>query len=341
MSLRAFRFAIALLSFCLPSEARNAKESLAAEAARARKVVTTLPESSLGAEERRSLDQQQASVEELLRAGRSHAALHAVHRLSRYVDAQGFRAAHAADIKEGLAKLERDWAASGVERRAQAETYAKAARAGTFAAARALSESAYYESRIVYEASLAYGGQVGADAGYFYLGEARALMGYALFAGALPAAPARPLPKLQSLTPFLASLERELLEAFSRDTATADSAFARANGALKLARELDAERSAFGALYQYLLARQALGQGLATVSAAESAGLRSKAEAFERRLAAANLDHSLGMAFVELARSGLDRAESAADPKPILKSAQALLESVLPAYLEVAGGDLR
>jgi hypothetical protein len=342
MSQHAFKTAIVLFSLgALPSQARSALESLALEAARAKQVVTKLPESVVGAEERRSLEQQQATVEELLRANRTHAALHVLLRLSRYVDAQGFRALHAADIKQGLDALERDWAANGIERRGQAAAYERPAGGGAFAAARALSESAYYESRIVYEASKLYGTQVGADAGYFYLGESRALMDYALFCRGLGAPTARRPPELRPLAPFLATLETELLEAYGRDTATPEhAAFARANGSLKLARELLGERSRLGALYQYLLAELALGLAGAA-EAPDAAKLRERAESLERRLAGSKADHSLGQAFVELARSGLERAQGAADPKPLLQNARVLLERVLPAYLDVAGEDLR
>jgi hypothetical protein len=328
---------IALLFAGVPCRAGSAKEAVAAEVTRTRKSIAALPEAMFGADERRSVEAQIATIDDLLRAGRFPAALHVLHVIVRYVDAQVFRADHAAQIQTGMEALERDWKANEAEREGLMAAHEQAQREAAPAVARALSQSAAYESRIVHQASLTYGGQVGADAGYFYLGESRGLMRFALLCDRLSAGGGRQ-PALRPLAPFLARLEKELVREYGRDTASPQaSAFARANGALKLARELDRERSDLGALYQYLLSERALGQALAPETAADPVALRRAADELQGRLLKGGIDHTLGELFVQLARDGIDRAATADDAKTILSNARVIIERVVPAYLQIAG----
>ena len=320
-----------LASSARAADVRAPNAAIAAEIARLRAVVATLPEPMLGADERKQLQLQLATLDDLLQAGRSAGALHGLLRSARYVDAQAFRASKAAEIKEGMPALEREFPRFDEDRRRQLGGLGSEAES---AIARALSETALYESRIVHEACLVYGSQVGADAGYFYLGEARALLAFARFARGLKAEAVRPLPSLRPLAPRLAELEQRLLDAYAGNTASPQaSAFARANGALKLARELDREKAVWGALYQYLLAEQALGQARAAAPTREAAELRRALEPLAERLGAAKSDHTLALAFVQVAQNAL----AAPDPKPALGNAQVVVDVVVPAYLELVG----
>jgi hypothetical protein len=324
----------AFASGAAAADAGSTGKSIAAEVARLRDVVSKLPDAILAADERKQLEQQLTTVDDLRQAGRTHAALHGLLRAARYVDAQAFRAAKAAEIKEGMPALDREFPSYADERKRQLETYGAATGDWASAIARATGETALYESRIVHEACLVYGAQVGAMSGYFYLGEARALMGFALFARKLEPKGAEGLPPLKPLAPKLLELEQRLLEAYAGNTASPQaSAFARANGALKLAREMDREKQHWGALYQYLLAQQALGQARAPVATREAAELRVAVDSLAARLAFRKPDHTLALAFLQVAQNGL----AASDPKPALANAQVVVETVVPAYLELAG----
>jgi hypothetical protein len=338
---RGFKRVIPVLAVALAAAAADSggpAQSISGEVARLREVVGKLPDPMVGADERKQLLQQLATLDDLLRAGRVDAAVHALLRASRYVDAQAFRAAKAAEIKQGMPALEREFPSFGEERKRRLDGYAAASgSAWASAMARAAGETAFYESRIVHDASLAYGAQVGAESGYFYLGEARALLAFAVFARELKPAAARALPAPGALPSRLQELEQRLLEAYAGNTASPQaSAFARANGALKLARELDREELVWGALYQYLLAEQALGQARAPVASKDAGELRAVDE-LAQKLASGKADHSLALAFLQVAQNGL----AAPDPKPALANAQVVVEVVVPAYLAMTGDKAR
>ena len=223
----ALAASLALAATARAADPRAPSAAISAEVARLREVVQTLPEPMVGADERKQMQQQLATLDDLLQAGRLEGALHGLLRAARYVDAQAFRAANAARFKEGMPALEGDFPRYDQERRQKLQGYA----AKGSAVARALTESAGYESRIVHEACLVYGAQVGAESGYFYLGEARALLAFALYATQLKPEAAKPLPGLRLLAPQLADLEQRLLDAYAGNTASPQAAPSRARTA--------------------------------------------------------------------------------------------------------------
>lgn len=250
--------------------------------------------------------------------------------------AEAFRAALPEAARGDLASLEAEWRRRGPELSAPLTALAPAGLDRLPAAARAVAEAALSEVGVYYQASLDYGRNTVAEAGFYYLGAAAAQLELARFCATLGAArPAGSAPALRSLAPELEALEGELLAAY-RPPASIDRhpAFIRASALLKQARELDAAGLRHGALYRLLEAR--LRVSLLTRSGdgtdPELAGQRARARLAE--LDAAPGDRSLERLFVESALG------AAADPAPEARGAEtarAILEEVLPLHAAATG----
>jgi len=108
--------------------------------------------------------------------------------------------------------------------------------------------------------------------------------------------------------------------------------FIALNSALKFARELDASRAYAGALYQYLEAVRHFGMLDATApEAAKQAALRGAVEKLSGSLGSQR-DDSIAKLFLERAGSQINKPEGSQPSADEWRSAQVILEQVLPAY---------
>lgn len=234
--------------------------------------------------------------------------------------------------RKELPRLEAEWARTGRFFRADSAKTQSSFLAGIRPAAiRAMAEAALPQARVFYDASLEYGRSTMADAGFFYLGAARAQREFPAFCRRLStASPLRP-PSLRGLEMELDSLEGELLAAY-RPPAAIDkhSEFIAASSALKEARELETAGLLHGALLRYLQAAQRSALLRPKPPSLDTAALDAGMRKLESRLSSGGVDHSVGRLFLESAQA--EAASTApGTPSPV---AAAIVSDVLPRYFD-------
>ena len=269
-----------------------------------------------------------AKAEEALRDGRR---LLALQRLAAArVNPAAFRYLETlspADRRE-LSKLEGEWARSGRVLRAQLAKTSAAEFAGVQpAAVRAIAEAALPQVRVYYDASLEYGRNTMPDAGFYYLGAARAQRETAELCRRLSALSSIRPPALRPLGAELDALEGELLGAYRPPAAIEKHAdFIAASSLLKEARELDAAGLRHGAVLRYLLAAQRTALIRASAPELDATTLAARLRELEARLSGGP-DHSIARLFLESARAEAAGVAPAASPV-----AAAIVSDVLPRY---------
>jgi len=218
------------------------------------------------------------------------------------------------------ANLEQEW-----KRNAAAVRVTQSLETIEPAALRALAESASSQARVLYQASLDYGLADGAQSGLLYIGEARGQKSFVDFARRLSRPDGLRPPTIRALAlPEIEALERELLGAYRPPMAIdRHSEFIGASAAVKETRELRGAGLHYGALLRYLEAARRV--GLLSGAPMERAKIESSLRAFEARLGAAGVDHSIGQLYAEAAESDL---EGTAPPAV----AAAVVTHVLPRY---------
>ncbi len=201
---------------------------------------------------------------------------------------------------------------------------------GKPAAVRALGETALPQIGEYYRASLDYGHSTTPEAGLFYLGTAQAGRDLVAFYRTLPASSPHPAPRLRSIHTEIDALQAEILAVY-RPPLSIDrhDEFITVSSTLKEARELDAAGLRYGALLRYLQAAQRFTSlRPASPAPAPPTELAGRLRELDARLAAGNVDHSLGRLFLERAQANL--AETAPAATPAL--AAAVANDVLPRY---------
>jgi hypothetical protein len=274
-----------------------------------------------------------ARVESAMKDGRRLLALQRLAAVAPNLESAEYLASLSAEARKSDSAFEAAWKNAGKELAAELRTPSPSALQGVApAAVRGVGEASLAQVRVFYDASLEYERNTMPDAGYFYLGLAKANRDFAEFCRNLSRPSGLRPPPLHSLSAELDALEGELLAAY-RPPASIDKHpdFIAASAALKEARELDAAGLAYGATLRYLQAalRAAPLTGKAPAMTKEEAA-RRLAEV-EPRLAdrEGGLDQSLGRIFLEAGQA--DVASAAASNEPPAQ-ASAILTSVLPRY---------
>jgi hypothetical protein len=266
-------------------------------------------------------------AEQALRSGRPLAALHRLQPLVTELGAFRYQLAQIDAGRKGAADLEQQWTQLGPAVLAPVAT----TDAQLPAAVQAVAETAEIQVRQYYQASPIYGRNTTPEAGLYYLGAAQGSREFAAFCRTLGPREGGRDPALRSLLVELDRLDREVLDAYE-PPASIDKhpAFIRLGATMKLARELDAAGRRHGALYKYLESRMRLGQ-LTPAAAPESPeALKPLAESFAVRLSTADVDHSIGRLFLELALPGITGTPT---PEQV-ETARVVLKLVLPRYFE-------
>jgi hypothetical protein len=272
---------------------------------------------------------------EALRDGRRLLALQRLAAVRMNLAAADYRDRQGAERVKDLAAFEAEWTRLGDVLRSDLTPPSPGALARVQPAAiRAAGEAVLLEVREYYEASLEYGRNTMPDAGFFYLGAAQAQKDFAAFCRTLTDAATRHAPSLRSLRPEIDALQSDLLATY-RPPVSIDRhrEFITASSTLKEARELDAAGLRYGALLRYLEAALRTDPLRPDRPAPAEATLAAQIGEFETRLAAGNVDHSIGRMLLEAAQANFPGVAKDANPG----ISAAIVTDVLPRYFAALG----
>ena len=202
-------------------------------------------------------------------------------------------------------------------------------------AIRALAESSTTKATPLLEGGLGFATANGPKDGLFYVGEAEGEADFTSFLWSLSFAGGRtPSVTLRSFLPELQSLQERTNAAFQPPKSIdLHSRFIALNGTIKLAKELDAARFYAGALYVYLEAMRHYGMlEQKPLDADQKARLTRRLPMEWKELSSAEKDESIAQLFVERAESYVQHADGSAPSEDEWRSAQIIVDQVLPAY---------
>ena len=304
--------------------AQTAEEQVGKEIARLKQMAAALPENDDVKGMRPVLTGALDRAEQSLKAGRMLHSLDLLTQITPRLLALQFREQPrfaGADIK----KFEADWRATGNEFAADESRFKQSSWEKTPAAVRAMAEAAWSQVRVTYDAALPYAQNTSPATGYYYLGEARGALEWALFLRGLRFPKAEKTPEFRSVAPEITALEQKIGEAYKPPLSVdKHPQFIRLNATVKQAIELDSAGMHAGALYMYLRAVRFLGQILATApDSSQLAALKGQLAAAGKKAA----HHEMARIFTEGAESSL----TLTDPEEH-KMARAAVEQVVPAY---------
>lgn len=306
------------------------KDPLAAEAVRSSEVLRSHNETQgIWAEVKKGSQPILARAEEDLRAGRRVVAVQRLANVRASLATASYLGGRSAESKDTGA-FEVEWTRmGGVLRDHLGKPSPTALEEVTPAAVRALGEAALPQVRLYYESSLEYGRNSMPGDGLYYLASAQAQREAISLFRDLSTPSERRVPPLRALKAELDGLQADILEAY-RPPASIDrhSEFINASATLKEARELDAAGLRYGALLRYLQAAQRIAPLRPDPPALDADALAKRLAELDQRLAAGELDHSLGRLFLETAQADI----AAAAPGTVPPSAVLIAGDVLPRY---------
>jgi hypothetical protein len=292
------------------------KDRLAEEIASASAVLQGHTETQgLWAETRKSSQPVLARAQKDLSAGRRVVAMQRIASVKASLATAAYLERSEAHSKDEAA-FEAEWKRMGGVLRADLGKPSSTAFLGVEpAAVRALAEGTMPQVRLYYESSLEYGQASMPGDGLYYLATAQARREAVSLYRELATRTERRPPPLRALTAELDGLQADILKAY-RPPAMIDrhGEFIGASAALKEARELDSAGLRYGALLKYLQAAQRIAPLSSETSALDAQALAKRLDEFDRRLAAGDVDHSVGRLFLETARADLADAEAGTTP---------------------------
>lgn len=237
-------------------------------------------------------------------------------------------------VKGGLPAYEAEWRKAGItleegERRAHGKDWSNVP-----AAVRALSETSQGRALPLLDGGRGFAIATHPKDGLFYLGQAQGEAEFAQFCAALRFSQTATMTPRRSLLPELHSLQEKTNAAFVPPRSVEQHPrFIQLNSTIKLAQELDASRYYSGALYQYLEAVRNYGMLSAIAPDRKGqAALKAAITATQKELAASAQDDSVAQLFVERAASQVEHPGGPAPTVDELRSAQVIIDQVLPAY---------
>jgi hypothetical protein len=237
--------------------------------------------------------------------------------------------------KDGMPAFEKEWSQttsqlSALDQKAHQRNWNHMR-----AAIRALSEAAQGKAIPLLEGSQGFAAATGPKDGLFYMGQARGETEFATFAYSLNLPREREPVTLRSLLPELERLQEKTNAAFQPPRSIdLHPRFIALNATIKLSRELDASRAYAGALYEYLEALRHYGMlDAVPPDATRQAQVKDGIAAAQKQIEASRRDDSIAQIFVERAQSYTSpRADGSAPGADEWRSAQIIVEQVLPAY---------
>jgi len=330
--LAAILLSAALASF---ARAQDAKSQIKSEIDRLQrsqkdKPITDQDYAPISSMAAQSLTDASASLD----AGKLYLSLEELLQAEDFVLAARFPVEKAEAVKSGLPAFEAEWKTVSQILAACDQDVRQKDWGSSPVALRALSETALGRSVPLLEGGRGFAVSTKPADGLLYLGQAQGEAAFAKFAAALPmSAGAAPLP-LRSYLPELQKLQRKTNEAFQppRSIKLHDR-FIALNSTLKLAQELDAQKSYAGALYQYLEATRHFGMlDAPSVENASQPAVKDAVATALKKLAASKQDDSIAQLFLERAASQIAHADGSTPIADEWRSAQVILDQVLPAY---------
>ena len=277
-------------------------------------------------------------AEEAMNDGRWYLALQRLAPARANLAAQVYMDEIPAKTRTDMAAFEAEWASLGKTLSKDLGTPSPQALAGvTPAAVRAVGEAALPQVRVFYDASLDYGHNTMADAGFFYLASARAQKDFVEFCrslsrpASLSASAAHGVhePALRSIAGEIDALEGDLLTLY-RPPASIErhKEFIVASSTLKEARELDGWGLRYGALLRYLQAAMRIDALRTPAPDLAAPALGARLAELQGKMDAGGRDDSIGRIFLESAQGDVAHAEAGKKPEV----AAAVATDVLPRY---------
>ena len=274
-----------------------------------------------------------ARVQEAMKGGWRLLALQRLGAVAPNLESSEYLASLSAEQRKSDAAFEEAWKKAGSSVPGARKPPAPTAMQGVVpAAVRGMGEASLAKVRVFYDASLEYERNTMPDAGYFYLGLAKAQGDYAELCRSLSRPSTLRPPPLRSLGPELDALEGELLAAY-RPPASIDKHkdFIAASAALKEARELDAAGLSHGAMLRYLQAALRCAPLTGKTPALTREDVSRRVAELAPRLSdkGDSIDQSLGRVFLESAQADLASTSGSGEA---LAQASAVVADVLPRY---------
>ena len=237
-------------------------------------------------------------------------------------------------VKSDLPAFESEWGTvslrlTSLDKEAHGRTWENAP-----AAVRALAEAAQGRALPLLDGARGFAIANGPADGLFYMGQAEGETEFASFCATLNLPTSKAKFPLRSYVPELQALQTRTNAAFVPPRSIElHPRFIALNSAIKLATELDSTRFYAGALYQYLEAVRHYGMLEASpVDAAKQAGLKEDLAAARKKLTGSADDDSIAQIFLERAESQTAHPDGSAPSADEWRSAQVILDRVLPAY---------
>ena len=271
---------------------------------------------------------------EALDSGRLYLSLEKLLHAEDYVQASQFPVEKAEAIKSGMPAFEVEWQkVSQIVDNYNGEVRQKDWAASPVAL-RALAETGAGRSVPLLEGGRGFAVSTKPADGLLYLGQAQGEAAFARFVSALPLSGIKAPFPLRSFLPELHKLQEKANAAFKppRSIQLHDR-FIALNSALKLALELDAQKSYAGALYQYLEATRHYAMlDSPPVEPAAQVNLKISVAAERKKFSSSKQDDSLALLFLERAERLINHPDGSAPGADEWRSAQVILDSVVPAY---------
>jgi murein L,D-transpeptidase YcbB/YkuD len=271
---------------------------------------------------------------EALSAGQIYVSLESLGRATDLFHGARAMDEKAEAVKSGLPAFEAEWGKASRELAALDEKARKRDWSRSRAAVRALAEAAQAKTIPLMEGSRGFATATAPKDGLLYMGQAQGEAAFSSFLFSLQLPRAGSSIPLRSYLPELQRLQEKTNAAFQPPKSIElHDRFIALNSTLKLAGELDASKSYAGALYEYLEASRHYGMLEAVApDAAKLTQLKAMIAEQQKKLAASKRDDSIAQIFVERAQSWLAHADGSASSADELRSAQVIVEQVLPAY---------
>ena len=266
-------------------------------------------------------------------AAENHRLLLSLERLAQLLDfttGVRFGIDKGSTVSSGLPAFEAEWSKTSKDLDTMDHEIAAANWGQARAAIRALAETARGRIGPLMSGSRGFASATGPGDGLFYMGGARGEADFAKFCASLNFPRTGQPPRARSMLPELQILQEKANAAFVPPRSIEQHPrFIALNSTLKTARELDASKSYYGALYQYVEAVRIFALiDSAELDAAGQAALKTRAAAVRAQFRAAREDHSIGEIFLERAESLVVNAKTADE----WRSAFAIVNTAIPAY---------
>jgi len=327
----------ALFSFhSSPVAAQSANDRIATEISRLQQSLQTQPITDPDlAPVASSASQNLADAGAALKSGKLYLSLEKLLLAEDLLDGARFPLEKSAAVESGYPAFEAEWKTasqrvSSLNRESLARDSSRAP-----VVLRALIETAIARTVPLLDGGRGFASSTKPADGLLYVGQAQGEAAFASFASSLFLERTGTRFPLRSFLPELQALQRKTNEAFKPPRSVElHQRFIALNSALKLAQELDAQKSYAGALYQYLEATRHFAMlDAPPVEAAKQDGLKGQIAVTQRKLYSSGQDNSIGVLFLERAASQINHADASSPSADEWRSAKVVLEQVIPTYL--------